>query len=277
MLAKTLPTRSTKDAFLPIMAYTYEEDSASKGIGGKVMEDSNHKMPEISKNLTDRIRLVRRDVGELLFHFTRTPEKATVSWSMPGGGLTSMSSSAFAVLYKILSEGKLEGTSTWTYGQKCICFTEAPITEFNSIFSLVAIAALKQERPRYEPYGVAVSKKWLFEQGGRPVIYDHPDAFENFPQDLRYRFVPYNPVRGINYTWEREWRIKTDVLRLDPKHTLVIVPTADEAFELVYDFARIEADWDVEGGTGEGHISGFYHVPRWLAVSLDIFGFSYSP
>jgi len=51
----------------------------------------------------------------------------------------------------------------------------------------------------------------------------------------------------------------------------------DEAFELVYEFAKIEADWDVKGSTGEGHISGFYHVPRWLAVSLDIFGFNYLP
>ena len=87
------------------MTYTYEEDIASKGIGVKVMKESNHKMPEISKNLMDRIRLVRRDVGELLFHFTRTPEKATVSWSTPDGGLMSMPSSAFAVLKKIYDGG----------------------------------------------------------------------------------------------------------------------------------------------------------------------------
>ena len=64
---------------------------------------------------------------------------------------------------------------------------------------------------------------------------------------------------------------------MDPKHTLVVVPTADEAFELVYDFAEIEADWDVEGSKGEGYISGFYHKPKWLAVSLDVFGFPYAP
>ena len=186
-----------------------------------------------------------------------------------------MPSSAFAVLKKILSEGKLEGTSTWTYGQKCVCFSEAPIVEFNSIFSLVAIAASKQERPRYEPYGVAISKKWLFEKEGRPVIYDRPDAFENFPKDLRYRFVPYDPGKGIDYTWEREWRIKTDALRLDPRHTLVIVPTADEAFEIVYDFAEMEADVDVEDG--EPYVWGAHHKARWLAVSLDILGFNFQP
>jgi len=238
---------------------------------------SKHKMPKISKGLLDRIRLVRRDVGELLFHFTWTPKEETVSWRTLDGGLVNMPSSAFAVLHKILSQGELKGTSTWTYGQNCVCFTEAPIMEFNSIFSLSEIAASKRERPRYEPYGVAVSKKWLFQQGGRPVIYDHPDAFDNLPQDLRYRFVPYDPGQGIDYTWEREWRIKTDALRLDPRYTLAVVPTADEAFNLVYDVARVHAERGVEDGTGEGHISDFYHEPRWLAVSLDIFGFIYLP
>lgn len=168
------------------------------------MNDSNYKMPDISKSLMSRIRLVRRDIGDLLFHFTRKPETTSVSWSTGKGGITTVPSSTFAVLRKILSEGELKGTSNWTYGQKCVCFSEAPIVEFNSIFSLVAIAASKQERPRYEPYGIAVSKKWLFETGGRPVIYDHTDTFGKLPKDLKYRFVPYDPGKGIDYTWERE-------------------------------------------------------------------------
>ena len=85
-----------------------------------------------------------------------------------------MPASASAVLYKILHEGALRGTSGWTYGYNCVCFTEAPRQEFNSIFSLVELAASEKERPRYEPHGVAVSKTWLFGEGGRPVIYDQP-------------------------------------------------------------------------------------------------------
>ena len=235
-----------------------------------------HKLPEISRVLLERIKLVRRDVGNLLFHFTRAPKEKFISVQLHHGGTLSMSSSASAVLRKILYEGKLLGTSTWTYGEKCVCFTEAPIQEFNSIFSLVEIASSQQERPRYEPYGIAVSKKWFFKKGGLPVIYDHPDAFNDFPKELKYRFVPYDPEQGIDFTWEREWRIKADYLELDPKETLVVVPTSDEAFEIVYEFAELEADWDVEGSSGEGYISGVYHEPKWLAVSLDLFGFNYS-
>jgi hypothetical protein len=113
-----------------------------------------------------------------------------------------------------------------------------------------------------------VSKKWLFAQGGRPVIYDHPKVFDSISEDQKYRFVPYDPEKGVDFTWEREWRIKTDYLRLDPKETLIVVPTSAEAFGLVYEFADIEAD-----GDWDDFPSDFYHVPKWLAVSLDLFGF----
>lgn len=233
-----------------------------------------HPTPEISKVLSERIRLVRRDIGTLLFHFTRTPDEKTIS--VKGGERSyTMRASASAVLRKILYEGKIIGTSKWTYGENCICFTEAPIQEFNSIFSLIEIASSKEERPRYEPYGIAVSKKWLFQKGGRPVIYDHPKSIEDCPKSQKYRFVPYDPIQGVDFTWEREWRIKTDSLELDPKETMVIVPTSDEAFEIVYELADLEQEWDVEGSSGEGTVVGVYHKPKWLAVSLDLFGFNF--
>ena len=64
-----------------------------------------NKMPDTSTDLLQRIRLVRRDMGDLLFHFTRTPEVKTISRSTPGGGMMYTKSSAFTVLQKILSEG----------------------------------------------------------------------------------------------------------------------------------------------------------------------------
>jgi len=227
--------------------------------------------PEISPELQQRIRLVRRDMGILLFHFTRTPEENFVVVKTRGGEL-SMLSSAYSVLNKILYEESLRGSSKWTYGKNCICFTEAPIIEFNSIFALNEIASSIKERPRYEPFGIAVSKSWLYKKGGRPVIYDHPDNISLLPDNLKYRFVPYDPVNGIDYTWEREWRLNVDYLKLDPKHTLVVVPTSKDAFKIVYEFADMEADYDY--ADGESYIAGAYHKPKWLAVSLELFGFT---
>ena len=223
-------------------------------------------MPDLSEELARRIRLVRRDIGNLLFHFTRKPETTLVEIHRPGLTATPPAS-ASAVLRKILSEGTLNASSRWT-AESCICFTESPIHEFNAIFSLVAIAASEAERPRYEPYGVAVTKKWLFAQGGRPVIYDQPDTFPELPDTQRYRFVPYNPNAGIDFTWEREWRFKGGILTLDPSETLVVVPTAGEAFNLAYELADMEADYDENGPVAA------YHVQKWLTVSLDLFGFA---
>lgn len=223
--------------------------------------------PDLSPELAKRIRLVRRDMSDLLFHFTRGKEPI---WHELRGYRFNSSDTASNILTKILREGFLRGSSEWTYGKNTICFTEAPIQEFNSIFSLASIASEKHLRPRYEPYGVAVNKRWLFSQGGRPVIYDHPDSETKYPDDLLYRFCPYDLENSVDYTWEREWRIETKELRLDPKHTIVIVPTSTEAFDIVYENSNPEADID-----DDGLATGVIHTPTWLAVSLDLFGFAY--
>src|SRR5438477_12244961 len=113
---------------------------------------SSPNAPDLSQELARRIRLVRRDISNLLFHFTRTPTSDRVEV----GESVVYPASAHAILRKILHEGRLLGTSGWTPepGYPCVSFTEAPIQEFNSIFSLNEIAASKDERPRYEPYGI---------------------------------------------------------------------------------------------------------------------------
>lgn len=209
--------------------------------------------PGSGSRLRDRIQLVRRDIGNLLFHFTHRTTEAD----------------AYSVLLKILREGSVLGSSHWIRGgRNCVCFTEAPMSELAAIFSLARIAADQSERPRYEPFGVAVEKRWLYDMGGRPVVYQSEKEFKHLPQELQWRHVRYEPERGIDHTWEREWRIRTESLKLDPSHTLFVVPTAQNAFELTYGFSDVDHDydWPDESPTGA------YHVPRWLAVSLDLFG-----
>ena len=167
---------------------------------------ATHPTPELSAELGKRIRLVRRDLSNLLFHFTRNILPRNIEIKFDERHTMGMSGSAYGVLRKILYDRQLIGSSHWTYGYNAICFSEGPIQELHSVFSLVSIAASKEQRPRYEPWGVAVNKNWFFQQGGRPVIYDHPDAFEQHAEPQRYRFVPYDPSAGVDFTWEREWR-----------------------------------------------------------------------
>jgi hypothetical protein len=207
--------------------------------------------PEILKHM----QLLRRDQGNLLFHFTRRTE----------------GKSAADVIEDILRQGCLKGSSGLIKGRyNCVCFTEAPITELAPIFSLSKLASFQQGTFRYEPFGIAVSKEWLFEQGGRPVIYQSDSEFHTLPDELKYRHVRYEPTKGLDFTWEREWRIRTDELKLDPKETLVIVPTSGKAFEFMYSHSTLEAtSFDRETGFADS----VAHEPMWMAVSLSFFGF----
>ncbi len=59
---------------------------------------TDHKTPQMSKELFDRIRLVRRDFGDLLFHFTRAAKERFLTIQRGHGGTMSIPSSASGVM-----------------------------------------------------------------------------------------------------------------------------------------------------------------------------------
>ena len=63
---------------------------------------TEHDMPELDPNLASRIRLVRRDIGDLLFHFARASEQEKISWTSAYGSTITADNSAYNVLRKIL-------------------------------------------------------------------------------------------------------------------------------------------------------------------------------
>ena len=120
----------------------------------------------------------------------------------------------------IIANGRIEGGTTTIRGAyRCVCFSEAPISKLASVLS----RSLQDGGTRYKAFGVMVDKVWLFERGGRPVIYQPDNEFEPLPESHRYRHVRYEPP-NVDWTWEREWRIRADVLQLDPAATTFIVP-----------------------------------------------------
>jgi hypothetical protein len=73
---------------------------------------TNPELPELSDELARRITLVRRDIGNLVFHFTRKPDGTFLEVRHPGGMTQTTPATASAVLHKILVEGHLRGSST---------------------------------------------------------------------------------------------------------------------------------------------------------------------
>lgn len=109
---------------------------------------------------------------------------------------------------------------------KCICFTEIPAKCLTINGTLD-----KKYFSRYTPFGFQLSKNDIYNLNGRPVIYSHRDEYdieENNP-NLNWRFVTYNPNKNgkLDFTWEREWRIKTDYVELDNEKVKLVFPNMD--------------------------------------------------
>lgn len=148
--------------------------------------------------------MIRDDLSDKLIHLTRGPTYAD----------------AATVFATILKEKRLcGGTGDIKGGFRCVCFSEAPISQLSRI-----LANRIAHGMRYMPFGVMVNKDWLYAKGGRPVIYQADDEFELLHDDLKYRHVHYEPTEHIDSTWEREWRIHADELILDPDVVTIVVP-----------------------------------------------------
>ena len=156
-------------------------------------------------------RAIRSDIGDVLVNWTRKYDKKP----------------AFEILIEILKSGSLSGSGGFIKGgYKCVCFTETPLAELVKVFSVS-----KSINDRYEPYGIGVRKQWLFEKGGRPVIYSPEDEYRHLDDKIKWRYVKYSPPQ-IDFSWEREWRICCEKLELDPLNCVVIVPTRKHAREV---------------------------------------------
>jgi len=143
--------------------------------------------------------MARDDISKNLVHWTK--------------GLTY--DDAFSILRQIVFEGRLlGGTGFIRDGSRCVCFTEAPEAQFHRVLG------------RYKPFGIRVSKAWLFAQGGRPVIYQSHEEYELLQPEVRWRHVRYEPNQTppIDFSWEREWRIQTPELAISPEHVVIILP-----------------------------------------------------
>jgi hypothetical protein len=112
-----------------------------------------------------------------------------------------------------------------------VCFTESPLISLSS--GLVNVHNYSQ----YAPFGIMFDKRWIFQQGGRPVIYQTDTEYDELPQKLRWRHVRYEPTNEppIDFTWEREWRINCEELVFSPVEVVILVPDEEWRERLLND------------------------------------------
>jgi hypothetical protein len=121
------------------------------------------------------------------------------------------------------------GTGLIHSGNRCVCFSEAPISKLATILSTPSGHAMP-----YAPFGVMLEKSMLFAAGGRPVIYQPNSEYDFLHHSQRYRHKEYDPIEAVDYSWEREWRILADEFPIDPAKVTLVVPNrvwADHFYE----------------------------------------------
>ena len=121
----------------------------------------------------------RPDLSPYLVHLTKNTNKEDEY-------------SAFDNLVNILNLGEVWGSNTkkgFIKGpSKAACFMDIPLSSLK--YALTAQNS-DPEKPRYEPYGVLVTKNYAYKHGCRPVMYLSNDELKaiNVPDQELWRVV----------------------------------------------------------------------------------------
>lgn len=156
----------------------------------------------------------RPDLTPYLIHLTKNTTSADAF-------------SAFDNLVNILRHGEIWGSTT-TSGHirgtnPAACFMDVPFVALKYILNK---QNADPDDPRYEPFGVVVTKKYAYKHGCRPVLYlsNTEERDLGIPDDERWRVVRFEVGKDGWLSWlhEREWRTKGN-FRLPSKVAAVLV------------------------------------------------------
>jgi hypothetical protein len=133
-------------------------------------------------------------------------------------------------LVTILRAGIIQGSTRMVRCKRAaVCLFDAPLSELNRLLG-------RANRRRYEPFGIALDKRYAFRMGARPVIYmPWTEARRMLGQHELWRVVTIDLERTppIDWTFEREWRA-ADQLKLPPGGAVALVETwrdVDDIYE----------------------------------------------
>jgi len=145
--------------------------------------------------------------------------------------------SALDNLVSILKSGKIVGSKPRGGGfikgeRKATCFMDVP---FASLKYVLTPENSDPQRPRYEPYGIVVTKSYAYKKGCRPVLYLSNAETEamGIPKSDLWRVVRFEVSKKgwISWLHEREWRCPED-FELEPGIRALLVKYSSEAEKL---------------------------------------------
>ncbi len=153
----------------------------------------------------------------MLAHFTRASREGT----------------ALDNLVAILRAGVIRGATRMIRGRRAVvCMFDAQMTELKQLLN-------RRNRRRYEPFGIAINKRYAFRMGARPVIYlPWREAQSIVAADEHWRVVTIDleSTPPVDWSLEREWRLMGD-MPIEPQQVVALVESWREVDEV---FARFD-------------------------------------
>jgi hypothetical protein len=136
--------------------------------------------------------------------------------------------SAIDNLDAMLRGGVIRGATRFIRGRRpVVCFFDAGLDELGRLL-------VRANRRRYEPFGVALDKRYAFTLGVRPVLYmPWREARQILTEEEWWRVAAIDLERNppIDWSFEREWRVAGD-FALPARAAVALVETWRDADEL---------------------------------------------
>ena len=174
-------------------------------------------------SLPKLIKEVRHDLSDWVWHFTRRDGQP------------------FETLKRIIESNHILGGQDKFCAEKAVCLTEMPLTEAYRQSKLLDENAYR----RFSDYGIGFKKDWIASKGGLPVIYQPNSMVALLDPSVRWRHCEFDLSKGIDLTWQREWRVPGDELHFSPTDAvLIVVRTAQEAMEIATDNWELDHERD---------------------------------
>src|SRR5260370_27124100 len=125
----------------------------------------------------------------MLTHFTRASREG----------------SALDNLVTILRDQMIRGSARMVRGRSpAVCLFDAPLAELSRLL-------VRGNRHRYEPFGIALDRRYAFKTGARPVVYmPWPEARRILPAEELWRGgrSRLDPPPPLDLTLNRGWRMR---------------------------------------------------------------------